>query len=126
MTRGFFHEYSWGFATDRPESATRDPNRKPLCRHAEEYLTWAAREFPDLVHATTLTELDEGILALTKEFAFRRRFITPERFNTCLEEVYLELLDGLIDRHLALYRHWSPPSAPTPTLFLGDDEEEDQ
>jgi hypothetical protein len=78
-------------------------------------------QFPDLLESPSIQMLDQAILALSKEFWFRTEDLVQCKFYSCLDAVFKELLDTLMDQREELLRH--PSTAAAAAVYMGEDEE---
>lgn len=99
-----------------------DFSRLPFCECGEAYLRWVQDRFPDLLEDPTPQTLDKALLAITTEYGYRREYVEPHELNTCLREVFEELLDAVMSKREELQRHPSG-GAFGAKLHLGDDVE---
>lgn len=112
-----------------PAPVVVDVSTLPLCEDAEAFVQWADSILPDLLTPVSVDTLDKAMLAIAKEYLYRRRTAPSHPHNTCLIDVFHERLDQLLEQQLEIARHkfLEPPPPPpketratlVPALYIG-------
>ncbi len=119
--RRLYHEYAIDYTSHTPDL---DFSRLPLCECGASLLEWMSVRFPDVLTAEKPQVLDLAIQALTKEYIARKGVYPEHPLNSCLSEIFNELLVLLRTKRDELARHdTSLQDMPTAQIYIGEDEE---
>jgi hypothetical protein len=88
----------------RVQPVPLDFSRLPYCECAEAYLAEIKEQFGSVLDSPTVEGLEEAILLLSLSYAERLKQLPNHRFNSCVPEVFTEVLEILTDKRDALLR----------------------
>lgn len=97
-----------------------DFERLPYCECGEAFLQYVRKHYSNLFDHPTLRALDEAILSLTIEYAERRRQLKHHPLNSCVPEVFHEVLDVITAKRLELLRH--PNGSHHAHVYVGQED----
>lgn len=104
----------------RPTPYNPDYQRLPYCECGESFLQFVRKQYPNLFDHPTLRTLDEAILHLTIEYAERRRQLKHHPLNSCVPEVFHEVLRIITAKRLELLRH--PKGSHQAHVYVGQED----
>jgi hypothetical protein len=123
MPQHNFHtEYTFDFYQGltyfgRPEPFNPDFSRLPYCECGESFLLEIRERYGTLLDYPTLRGLDEAILTISLEYAERLKTLPEHPLNSCVPEVFAEVLGLLSQKRDKLLRH--PKRAQQAHLSVG-------
>jgi hypothetical protein len=100
-----------------PQPVPLDFSRKPYCECGEEFLVKIREQFETVLDSPTIRGLDEAILTLSIEYAERLKSLPEHPLNSCVPEVFNEVLSLLTEKRNELLRH--PNRANTAHVPVG-------